>query len=98
MLVPLAGVLFKTATLGLDGIWQQLATPRVWAALRLSFGTAFLAAAINAVFGLLVAWVFVRYEFPGKRLFDGFTKDIELRIVEVVQSPFVSHVRYAVEK
>src|SRR5262245_51324266 len=70
VLVPLAGVFFKTASLGFDGIWHQLANERVLLALRLSFGAALLAAALNAVFGLLVAWVFVRYEFPGKRWFD----------------------------
>ena len=70
VLIPLAGVFFKAAGLGVDGLWQVLSSPRVLAALKLSFGTALLAAALNAVFGTLVAWVFVRYEFPGKRLFD----------------------------
>ncbi len=70
VLIPLAGVFFKTATLGPAEIWQIASSDRVIAALELSFGTALLAAALNAVFGLLVAWVFVRYEFPGKRLFD----------------------------
>jgi len=70
VLIPLAGVFFKTATLGAAEIWHIATSDRVLAALRLSFGTALLAAALNAVFGLLVAWVFVRYEFPGKRLFD----------------------------
>jgi sulfate transport system permease protein len=63
-------VFFKTATLGPAEIWNIVSSDRVLAALRLSFGTALLAASLNAVFGLLVAWVFVRYEFPGKRLFD----------------------------
>ena len=70
VLIPLAGVFFKAAGLGVDGLWQVLSSPRVLAALKLSFGTALLAATLNAVFGTLVAWVFVRYEFPGKRLFD----------------------------
>lgn len=70
VLIPLAGVFFKSAELGLDGIWEIISSPRVLAALKLSFGTAFMAAVFNAVFGLLVAWVFVRYEFPGKKLFD----------------------------
>jgi len=70
VLIPLAGVFVKAAGLGWDGLWQALASPRVLAALKLSFGTALAAAALNAVFGFLVAWVFVRYEFPGKRLFD----------------------------
>ena len=72
VLIPLAGVFLKAAGLGWGGLWDALATPRVFAALKLSFGTALVAAAINAVFGFLVAWVFVRYEFPGKRLFDAF--------------------------
>ena len=70
VLLPLAGVFFKTATLGPAEIWHIASSERVLAALRLSFGTALLAAILNAFFGLLVAWVFVRYEFPGKRMFD----------------------------
>ncbi|MGH8443013.1 MAG: sulfate ABC transporter permease subunit CysT [Nevskiaceae bacterium] len=70
VLIPLAGVFVKAAGLGADGLWQALSSPRVLAALELSFGTALAAAALNAVFGMLVAWVFVRYEFPGKRMFD----------------------------
>ena len=70
VLIPLAGVFFKAATLGPAEIWNIVSSERVLAALKLSFGTALLAALLNAVFGLLVAWVFVRYEFPGKRLFD----------------------------
>lgn len=70
VLIPLAGVFFKTATLGISEIWHIATSTRVFAALKLSFGTALLAALLNSVFGLLVAWVFVRYEFPGKRLFD----------------------------
>ena len=70
VLIPLAGVFVKAAGLGLDGLWQALSSPRVLHALQLSFTTALLAAGLNAVFGLLVAWVFVRYEFFGKRFFD----------------------------
>ena len=70
VLIPLAGVFVKAGGLGVDGLVQALSAPRVWAALELSFGAALAAASLNAVFGLLVAWVFVRYEFPGKRLFD----------------------------
>ena len=70
VLIPLAGVFFKAAELGLADIWTILRSERVLNALTLSFGTALIAAALNAVFGTLVAWVFVRYEFPGKRLFD----------------------------
>jgi sulfate transport system permease protein len=70
VLIPLAGVFVKAAGLGLDGLWQALSSPRVLHALQLSFTTALAAAALNAVFGFLVAWVFVRYEFTGKRFFD----------------------------
>ncbi len=70
VLIPLLGVFFKTAELGAAEIWRIVSSERVLSALGLSFSTAFFAAVFNAVFGLLVAWVFVRYEFPGKRLFD----------------------------
>ena len=72
VLIPLAGVFFKSAGLGLDGLWSVITSPRVLAALRLSFGAALIAALVNVVFGSIVAWAFVRYEFPGKRLFDAF--------------------------
>ena len=70
VLIPLVGVFFKASGLGWQGLWNIWTEPRVLAALRLSFGTALAAAAFNAVMGTLVAWVFVRYRFPGKRLFD----------------------------
>ncbi|SEK64539.1 sulfate transport system permease protein [Pseudoxanthomonas sp. GM95] len=70
VLLPLAGVFIKSAGLGWHGLWAVWTDPRVLAALRISFGTALAAAAFNAVAGTLVAWVFVRYDFPGKRLFD----------------------------
>jgi sulfate transport system permease protein len=70
VLIPLAGVFVKSAGLGLSGLVDVILSERVLAALRLSFGAAAIAAVINAVFGTLVAWTFVRYEFPGKRLFD----------------------------
>ncbi|WP_293374383.1 sulfate ABC transporter permease subunit CysT [Nevskia sp.] len=72
VLIPLAGVFFKASGLGFAGIGQVIGSERVLAALRLSFGAAAIAALLNAVFGSIVAWVFVRYEFPGKRLFDAF--------------------------
>lgn len=70
VLIPLAGVFFKTAELGLVEIGQIIRSERVVSALWLSFTTALAAASLNAVFGTLIAWVFVRYSFPGKRLFD----------------------------
>lgn len=70
VLIPLAAVFAKTATLGWAEFWAVVAAPRVVASYRLSFGASLLAAAINAVFGLMLAWALVRYTFPGKRLID----------------------------
>ncbi len=70
VLVPLAGLLLRPVGLGWQGFWQAVLAPRVLAALELSFGAALLAALVNAVFGLVVAWVLVRYEFPARRLVD----------------------------
>lgn len=72
VLIPLAGVFVKASGLGWDGLISTLGSPRVLASLQLTFGSALIAAVINAVLGLLVAWVFVRYTFPGKKLFDAF--------------------------
>jgi len=72
VLIPLAGLVLKTATLGWPEFWQIATEPRTVAALRVSFGLSLFAAAINAVFGLIVAWVLVRYEFPGRKLLDAF--------------------------
>jgi sulfate/thiosulfate transport system permease protein len=70
VLMPLAALIIKSAGMGLDGFVAAAFTPRALAAYRLSFGTALIAAAINAFIGLVVAWVLVRYSFPGKRLVD----------------------------
>ena len=70
VLIPLSAVFLKTATLGWEPFWNVVTAPRVVASYRLSFGAALLAAMINAVFGLLLAWSLVRYSFPGKRLVD----------------------------
>ena len=70
VLIPLSAVFIKTASLTWEAFWATVTGPRVLASYRLSFGASLLAAALNAVFGLLVAWVLVRYEFPGKRLVD----------------------------
>ncbi len=70
VLIPLSTIFFKTATMGFGGFWTTVTAPRVLASYRLSFGAAFLAALVNAAFGLLIAWVLVRYSFPGKRLMD----------------------------
>ncbi len=70
VLIPIAALIIRPWELGWDGFWHVIKDPRVLAALRLSFGGAFIAAAINAVTGPIVAWVLVRYSFPGKRLLD----------------------------
>jgi len=70
VLVPLAALILRPWELGITGVWQSITAPRVLASLRLSFGTAALAAAINVPFGLLIAWVMVRYRFPGRNFAD----------------------------
>ena len=70
VLIPIAALIARPWEHGVAGFWSTVTEPRVMAALRLSFGTAFAAAVINVIMGLVVAWALVRYEFPGKRLAD----------------------------
>ena len=70
VLIPLACTFWKASALTWDQFWHIVTAPRVLASYRLSFGASFLAALINLVFGLLVAWVLVRYQFWGKRFVD----------------------------
>src|SRR4030095_1367324 len=70
VLLPLAGLVAKAFGLSPAELWAIASTPRVVAAFKVSFGAALIAASINVVFGLLVAWVLVRYRFPGHRLVD----------------------------
>jgi sulfate/thiosulfate transport system permease protein len=70
VVMPLAALIMRSAGMGLEGFMAAAFTPRALAAYRLSFGTALIAAAIDAVIGLIIAWVLVRYSFPGKRLVD----------------------------
>lgn len=70
VLIPLSAVFLKTADMGWEAFQAAAFNHRMLAAYRLSFGGALLAAAINAVFGLLVAWILVRYRFPGRKLLD----------------------------
>jgi sulfate/thiosulfate transport system permease protein len=70
VLIPLSAAFLKTFTLTWGQFLDATTTPRVMASYRLTFGASFLAALLNAVFGLVVAWVLVRYEFPAKRLVD----------------------------
>ena len=70
VLIPLSAAFIRTAELTWPEFWTIVTTPRVMASYRLTFGASFAAALVNAVFGLLVAWVLVRYHFPGKKLVD----------------------------
>jgi sulfate transport system permease protein len=70
VLIPLSATFFKASTLGWSTFWHLVTTPRAVASYELSFGASLVAAAINLVFGILVAWVLVRYRFPLKGLFD----------------------------
>jgi sulfate transport system permease protein len=70
VLVPLSAVFVKTATMDFERFWSVVASERVVASYKLSFGMSLLAAAINVVFGLLLAWAIVRYSFPGKKIVD----------------------------
>ena len=72
VLIPLSALVFKTFTMSWDQFWVAVTSPRVLASYRLTFGASFIAALVNVVFGLLVAWVLVRYTFPGKRIVDAF--------------------------
>ncbi|MBR8588877.1 sulfate ABC transporter permease subunit CysT [Acinetobacter baumannii] len=70
VLIPLAAVFIKSFGIGWDGLWEILTSERILKSLQLSFSSALIAAFINVVFGLLLAWCLVRYNFPGKRLVD----------------------------
>ena len=70
VLIPLSAAFIRTTELTWQEFWFAVTTPRVLASYRLTYGAAFAAALVNAVFGLLVAWVLVRYRFPGKKLID----------------------------
>ncbi|WP_374428379.1 sulfate ABC transporter permease subunit CysT [Tabrizicola sp.] len=70
VLIPIGALLLKGANYGLAGIWETVNRERVWAALFLSFRLSLIAALFNLVFGVLLAWVLVRYRFPGRRLLD----------------------------
>ena len=70
VLIPLSAVFIEAASLSWDQFWAIVSAPRVVASFKLSFGAALAAAAINAVFGLILAWSLVRYRFPGRKLMD----------------------------
>jgi sulfate/thiosulfate transport system permease protein len=83
VLIPLAATFLKTFTMTWDAFWTAVTSARVIASYRLSFGTALLAALVNAVFGFITAWILVRYEFPGRRLIDGLV-DLPLALPTAV--------------
>lgn len=70
VLIPLSAVFIKSLGIGWDGLWEILSSERILKSLQLSFSAALIAALVNVVFGLLLAWCLVRYSFPGKRIVD----------------------------
>ena len=70
VLIPLSAVFIKSMGIGCDGLWEILSSERILKSLQLSFSAAIIAALVNVVFGLLLAWCLVRYSFPGKRIVD----------------------------
>ena len=70
VLIPIAAVILKTLEMDWASFWSMVSSPRIVATYKLSFGAALLAAAINSVFGLVLAWALVRYSFPGKKIVD----------------------------
>jgi len=70
VLVPISALVLKVSGMGWEAFWHAATAPRVLASYRLSFGASFIAAGLNSIAGLLVAWVLVRYRFPGKKLID----------------------------
>ncbi len=70
VVIPLAGLFGRAATIGVPEAWALFANPRTLAAFRVSFGCAAIAAILNAPLGLLLAWVLTRYDFPGRRVID----------------------------
>ncbi|MCL7997191.1 sulfate ABC transporter permease subunit CysT [Brucella pseudogrignonensis] len=70
ILIPLAALVLRSTDVGFAGFWKIVTDARTVAALETSFGTAFIAALVNVVFGVILAWVLVRYRFPGRRFID----------------------------
>ena len=70
VLIPLSTLFLKTVSISWGEFWQAVSSPRALAAYRISFGASFIGAVLNVFFGFVVAWVLVRYSFPGKRLID----------------------------
>ena len=72
VLIPLAAVVWRSQSAGIDGFWQQITTPEAAAALKLTVAASIVVALVNVFFGTLIAWVLVRDSFPGRRLLDTF--------------------------
>lgn len=72
VLIPLSMLFIKTSTMGWQEFWDVTTNPRTVAAYKLTFGTSLIAGLINVVFGFNIAWVLVRYQFPGKKIIDAF--------------------------
>jgi sulfate transport system permease protein len=70
VLIPMAALIIRAGSLPLEEFWRIATEPRALASYRLTFGASFLAASVNAVFGFIIAWTLVRYEFPGRRVVD----------------------------
>ena len=70
VLIPMAALIIRAGSLPLEEFWRIATEPRALASYRLTFGASFLAACVNAVFGFIIAWTLVRYQFPGRRLVD----------------------------
>jgi sulfate transport system permease protein len=70
VLIPLSALFLASTTAGWDSFWDTVTAPRVIASYKLTFGTSLIAALVNLVFGFIVAWTLIRYEFPGKRIID----------------------------
>lgn len=70
VLIPLSAVFIRSLGIGWDGLWEILTSERILKSLQLSFSAALIAALVNVIFGLLLAWCLVRYSFPGKRIVD----------------------------
>ena len=90
MLIPLAAVFIKSFGIGWDGLWEILTSERILKSLQLSFSSALIAAFINVVFGLLLAWCLVRYNFPGKRLVDALV-DLPFALPTAVAGIALTH-------
>ena len=73
VLLPLAALVGKTASGGWEHLWETITDPEVIATYRVTFGISFIAALVNGVFGFLAAWIFARYDFPGRRLLEAAT-------------------------